>query len=109
VRLRRMLEGVEARIGIGRAGSSIDSGAVNWLDASLADELSSIQRHLAKSAPRISSKTRRNGGAGAIHMVRYVFRKGRTIYSAPYEQCCHDQWPCEILYLVWLPCAARIA
>jgi amino acid adenylation domain-containing protein len=41
-RLRRMLEGLGARVGIGRAESSIDSGTVNWLDASLADELSSI-------------------------------------------------------------------
>jgi len=31
---------------------------------------------LTQTHARISSKTRRNGGAGAIHMVRYVFRKG---------------------------------
>ena len=41
-RLRRMLEGLEAHIGVGKAELSICNGAINWLDASMADELSSV-------------------------------------------------------------------
>jgi len=41
-RLRRMLEGLEARVGLRSTGLSLCNSAVKWLDASLAEELSSI-------------------------------------------------------------------
>jgi amino acid adenylation domain-containing protein len=40
-RLKRMLEGLDVRIGLGTAGLPICNDRVNWLDASVADELSS--------------------------------------------------------------------
>jgi amino acid adenylation domain-containing protein len=41
-RLRRMLVGLEARVGLGEVEVSCRNSGVSWLDASLADELSSV-------------------------------------------------------------------
>ncbi len=81
-RLRRMLEGLEACIGIARAGSSICRGAVSWLDAGLADELSSIPaqpRQVGAENPAYvmftSGSTGRPKGIEVPHraIVRLVF------------------------------------
>ena len=81
-RLRRMLEGLEARIGLGRAGLSICNGKVSWLDASLADELSSIAappRQVGAEDPAYvmftSGSTGRPKGVEVPHraIVRLVF------------------------------------
>ena len=81
-RLRRMLEGLEARIGIGRAGLSICNGAISWLDASLADELSTIPaqpRQVGAKNPAYvmftSGSTGRPKGVEVPHraIVRLIF------------------------------------
>jgi amino acid adenylation domain-containing protein len=80
--LRRMLEGLEARIGVGSAGLSICNGAVSWLDASLADELSTIPtqpRQVGAENPAYvmftSGSTGRPKGVEVPHraIVRLIF------------------------------------
>lgn len=81
-RLRRMLERLEARVGIARAGSSICRGAVSWLDAGLADEPSSIPAQLQQVGAEnpayvmfTSGSTGRPKGIEVPHraIVRLVF------------------------------------
>ena len=40
--LRRRLEGLQARIGLRKAGPSIGNGAINWLDVDMVDESSTV-------------------------------------------------------------------
>jgi amino acid adenylation domain-containing protein len=81
-RLRRMLEGLEARVGLGRAGLSICNATVSWLDASLADELPSVAappRQVGAEDPAYvmftSGSTGRPKGVEVPHraIVRLVF------------------------------------
>jgi amino acid adenylation domain-containing protein len=81
-RLRRMLEGLDARIGLGRAGLSICNRAISWLDAALADEMSPIAaqpRQVGAENPAYvmftSGSTGRPKGVEVPHraIVRLVF------------------------------------
>lgn len=52
----------------------------------LADQIAPTSRpehQAASGVTRISSKTRRNGGSGAEHMVRYVSRKASHFPDLP--------------------------
>lgn len=81
-RLRRMLEGLEARVGLRSTGLSLCNSAVNWLDANLADELLSIPaqpRQVGAENPAYvmftSGSTGRPKGVEVPHraIIRLVF------------------------------------
>jgi hypothetical protein len=50
-----------------------------------------IVLHAANRIPRISSRTHRNPGFGATHIVRYVFRKAHFYWNVHYTATHDDQ------------------